>query len=105
MADARLASNVRAHTDDARIDRPWGAIAAAGLPGPARGRSSRAAWWAAAGGVLCASALAAALLVWPLGRGLPPGALIESAHAEVAVRLEDGSRVQLAPKSELRLLA
>lgn len=105
MADQRLAEHVRTRVNNARVERQWSAIAAAGLPGPARGRSRRAIWLAALGSVACAGAIAAAFLLRPAAGGLPSGAMIESAQAEVAVRLEDGSRVQLAPKSQLRLLA
>ena len=37
-------------------------------------------------------------------RSMPVGALIESAQAPVAVQLEDGSRVELSPRAQLRLV-
>lgn len=100
----RLAEYVRARVPEARIERQWEAIERAGLPGPAVG--SRRPWgWAAAGVLVAGLAFGAARSWEPAPSALQAGALVESAQGEVAVRLEDGSSVQLAPKSQLRLLA
>jgi tetratricopeptide (TPR) repeat protein len=101
----RLMEHVRARVPEARIDRQWAAIDQAGLPGPARGGARRGPWLALASGALCAALIALAVLFVGAPDGLPPGALVESAQGEVAVRLEDGSRVQLAPESQLQLSA
>jgi tetratricopeptide (TPR) repeat protein len=62
----------------------------------------------AIGTSLAGAALAVAALLW-IADGysaapLPVGALVESAQAPVAVQLEDGSRVALAPRAQLRLV-
>jgi len=97
----KLAEHVRAHTTAARVERQWAALEHAGLPGalPLRARRVR---WIAAG--LSIGAIAAAALFLRASASLPAGALVESAQAEVAVQLDDGSRVELSPESQLRLL-
>jgi len=96
-----LAAHVRARTTDARIERQWAALEAAGLPGPVRPGPRRWLAFASGAGLVLAGVVGLALL-----RGEAPlaaGALIESTEQQVAVQLEDGSRVQLAPQSQLRL--
>jgi transmembrane sensor len=89
--------------DDARIERQWSAIEAAGLPVASRCTLARGAWLAFGVGLLTASA--AAMLVLRKAPALEEGAVVESGLAEVSVRLDDGSHVQLEPDSSLRLLS
>jgi transmembrane sensor len=109
MRERRPADHVAARASDARIERQWAAVEQAGLPGPARGRRYRLP-------ALAAGAVLFAVLAWslawslgalrPAGRAaLPASALLESAQAPVAMQLDDGSRVQLAPRTQLRLLS
>jgi TolA-binding protein len=102
-APHRLAEYLRARTSDARIDRQWAAIEAAGLPGPVPARS-RSTAFGVVGMLVAVVAAAAALVYVRTPRALPAGALLESAEAPIAVRLEDGSRVELTPRSQLRLV-
>lgn len=101
---SRLADHVRPRTNEARIERQWAALEQAGLPGPVRaGRSRlRAALGFAGVGALAAGAA----LIWVGTRSpaWPVGAVVESATSEVAVQLEDGSRVELSPRAQLRLV-
>jgi TolA-binding protein len=99
----KLADYVRPQLPEARIDRQWAAIEAAGLPGPIAPRTPRLALAAFALTAVLAAGVVAVFLRAP--RALPAGALLESPQAApVAVQLEDGSRVELSPKSQLRLL-
>jgi tetratricopeptide (TPR) repeat protein len=122
----KLADHVRTRTTDARIERQWAAIEQADLPGPFPLRVRRIPWIAA--GLALGAMVAAALVLRPPpsdgtapalrggasldgnapalrgGASLPAGALVESAQAEIAVQLDDGSRVELSPESQLRLL-
>ncbi|HMI94022.1 MAG TPA: FecR family protein [Polyangiales bacterium] len=102
---ARLADHVRLRANEARIERQWSALEQAGLPGPRPAGRSR---WRAALALASAGALAAsAAFVWverTREPSLPVGALVESADSKVAVQLEDGSRVELSPRAQLRLL-
>ena len=106
---SRLADHVRMRANEPRIERQWSALEQAGLPGPLPvGRSRlRHALMLTAGGAL----VTAAAVVWiASSRGpasfanAPVGALVESADAEIAVQLEDGSRVELSPRARLRLV-
>jgi transmembrane sensor len=98
----KLADHVRARATEPRIERQWAAIEHAGLPGAAPARARRAPWIA---GALALSAAAGALLFFVQApASLRPGALVESAQDEIAVQLDDGSRVELSPASQLRLL-
>jgi transmembrane sensor len=102
---ARLADHVRVRANEARIERQWASLELAGLPGPLPAGRSR--WRAALALTSVAALTAAAGAVWlqttrtPV---LPVGALVESAETKVAVQLEDGSRVELSPRAQLRLL-
>ena len=97
-----LGEQLRPALDEARIERQWSAIEAAGLPSAPPLRSRR--------GVLAGLALAVAagaagaLLYTQRGPQLVEGAWLSSASQEVSVRLEDGSRVELAPDSQLKLV-
>jgi transmembrane sensor len=103
--EGKLAAHVRANLPPARIERQWSAIERAGLPGPLPARARPPLWLAAAIGIGLGGAVAVALaLLVRAPETLRSGALVESAHAEIAVRLDDGSRVELAPRSQLRLL-
>jgi tetratricopeptide (TPR) repeat protein len=101
----RLADHVRPRANEARIERQWAALEQAGLPGPLPAARSR---WRAGLALASAGALAAtAALVWVASTrepALPVGALVESAETKVSVQLEDGSRVELSPRAQLRLL-
>jgi TolA-binding protein len=100
----KRADHVPVPLSDARIERQWAAIDKLGLPGPVQAHGFRNRVLIAVSSLgLVASLAAFALLRGPAP--LRPGALVESAHAEIAVQLEDGSRVALAPESRLRLLA
>jgi len=102
---ARLADHVRLRANEARIERQWSALEQAGLPGPLPAGRSR---WRAALALASAGALvASAAFVWmerAREPSLPVGALVESADTKVSVQLEDGSRVELSPRAQLRLL-
>jgi len=107
---ARLADHMRARTPQARIERQWAALQAAGLPGPATGRG-RLRSTLVISSALLAGAIAATLWVTssrqlaPLPAGaVAVGAVIESADTPIAVQLNDGSRVELSPRARLRLL-
>jgi transmembrane sensor len=102
---ARLADHVRARASEARIERQWAALDQAGLPGPLPAGRSR--WRAVLALTSVAALTAAAGAVWlqtTRAPALPVGALVESAETKVAVQLEDGSRVELSPRAQLRLL-
>jgi len=98
-----LSEHVRPALTDARIERQWAAIEAAGLPGavPARSRRGLAAAFSLA---LAAGAAAGIALYAQRDPELREGAWLESAASEVSVRLEDGSRVELSPESQLKLV-
>jgi transmembrane sensor len=105
---SRLADSVRARSNDARIERQWAALEQAGLPGPAGAGAGGSRVRVAIATSLAGAALAVGALLW-VGSGdrassLPVGALVESAQAPVAVQLEDGSRVELSPRAQLRLV-
>lgn len=98
-----LLEHVRPALTEARIERQWAAIEAAGLPGAVPARSRRGVF-AALALALAAGAVAGVALYAHRSPTLAEGAWLESAHAEVSVRLEDGSRVELAPESQLKLV-
>jgi hypothetical protein len=106
----RPADFVSAHATEARIDRQWAAIERAGLPGPpiARGLWRRARVPLFAGALCAALASAIASLIGPLALRQPAqrslGALVESVQTPIAMRLEDGSQLELAPRTGLQLL-
>jgi ferric-dicitrate binding protein FerR (iron transport regulator) len=97
-----LSEHVRPTLDEARIERQWAAIEAAGLPSGAPVRS----WRGVLGGLglVLAGAAAVALLYTEREPKLPEGAFLQSAAQEVSVRLEDGSRVELSPDTQLKLV-
>ncbi len=97
----KLSEHVRPVATAARVERQGAALAQAGLPGALPMRARRVPWIAAG---LLVGAMAAAALLLRAPASLPAGALVESAQAEVAVQLDDGSRVELSPESQLRLL-
>jgi TolA-binding protein len=112
----RLREHIEAPVDDARVERQWSALSAAGLP-RAEGRSPRLVWVLA--GALAMAAIGGLALQLqredmpvpvpvpaPQARKapeLPTGAVLESADAEVAVQLSDGSHVALAPRAQMRV--
>jgi TolA-binding protein len=106
----RLRDHIEAPVDDARIERQWSALRDAGLP-RAEGRSRRFVW--VLGGALAMAAIGGLALqlqpkpvAAPHARKapeLPTGAVLESADAEVAVQLSDGSHVALAPRAQMRV--
>lgn len=100
----KLADHVRPRLPEARIDRQWAAIEAAGLPGPAPARSRRGMLFSGAVGLAAVGAALALVVHVRAPQSLPAGALLESPEAGVAVQLEDGSRVELAPRAQLQLL-
>lgn len=97
-----LREAVREHLSPPRIERQWAALAQAGLPGPAR-RGARSVGLVTA---LLFGVGAAVASMWFMRVPVAPptGALVESAQAEVGVRLEDGSRAFLDPQSRIGLL-
>jgi tetratricopeptide (TPR) repeat protein len=97
-----LSEHVRPTLDEARIERQWAAIEAAGLPSGAPVRSWRGVL--AGLGLVLAGAAAVALLYTEREPKLPEGAFLQSAAQEVSVRLEDGSRVELSPDTQLKLV-
>lgn len=102
----KLSEHTRSPVTDARIERQWAALEER-LPhgNMAPRRSARMLALLSMLGLAATAGVAALMLALSAARTpLPPGARIESAKAEVAVGLEDGSRVQLAPESQLRLL-
>jgi TolA-binding protein len=108
MTDERhpLAEHLRPALDEARIERQWSAIEAAGLPSAVPARSWRA-WTVALSLAVAAGAAAGALLYPRSAPQLAPiveGAWLHSAEQPVSVRLEDGSRVELSPASQLKLV-
>jgi TolA-binding protein len=98
-----LSEHVRPALTEARIERQWSAIEAAGLPDAVPARSRRGLL-VALSLALAAGAAAGVALYAQRGPKLAEGAWLESARAEVSVRLEDGSRVELAPDSQLKLV-
>jgi tetratricopeptide (TPR) repeat protein len=105
MTDERrpLAEHLRPALDEARIERQWSAIEAAGLPSAAPARSWRA--WTVALSLAVAAGAAAGVLLYPrTAPELTEGAWLHSADQPVSVRLEDGSRVELSPASQLKLV-
>ena len=107
----RLRDHLSAPVDEARIERQWSALGQAGLP-RAEGRSRRLVW-VLAGALAMAAAFGLALQLQPevepapqarkAAEQLPTGAVLESADAEVAVQLSDGSQVALAPRAQVRV--
>jgi transmembrane sensor len=104
MSEAqRPLEHVRNPVSDARVERQWAALEAHGLPQPSGVR--RARWLLVAPALLgCALAGAFAWSLFSRPARLPVGALVESVRQPVAVRLEDGSRLELAPETRMQLL-
>jgi transmembrane sensor len=98
-----LATLVEPEVTEARLARQWSALESRGLPG-ARALSPLARW---VFGALFVAPLLAAIGVFAWAsqeRGLPSGASIESAEGPISVRLRDGSSVELAAQTRLRML-
>ena len=110
----RLRDHLEPPVDDARIERQWSALNEAGLPRAQR--PSRRLVWVLAG-ALATGAIGGLALQLQRERDpqpappqqaqkapdLPTGAVLESADAEVAVQLSDGSHVALAPRAQMRV--
>jgi transmembrane sensor len=86
-----------------RLERQWAAIEAVGLPGMPAARRARLSWAFAGFGVATSAALAYMLAAAPPAP-VQDGAMVLSAETPIGVRLEDGSRVQLSPRSRMQML-
>jgi TolA-binding protein len=87
-----------------RLERQWAAIEQVGLPGmPKAGRRFRPSWAFAGFGVVTSAALAYMLAMTPAAP-VPDGAMVLSAEEPIGMRLEDGSRLQLSPRSRMQMI-
>lgn len=94
-----LSTFVEPEITDARIARQWAAMEGRGLPGAARGRGVLALSFAASLGA------ALILFAWLAGpRTVTSGASMESAGEPISVHLRDGSSVELAAQTRMRML-
>ena len=98
----QLARYVEPEITEARIARQWAAVEQRGLP------SDPASRWGFRGLALSGVPvlLALALFVWwgAPHQALPGDAFVESAEAPIALRLHDGSGVELDARTRLRVL-
>ncbi len=106
MNDERtpLSTYIEPEITGARIARQWAAMESRGLPGPeTRSRMLLAGLYVAP---LCAALGLFAWFGWPQfgARSLALGASVESAEQPVSVHLRDGSSVELAAQTRLRML-